>query len=161
NTEAQYRLALIWAVGGENFPADLAEAYKWALLAAESKGIWGSLAADLRAQLDKVAGPGQQAEGEKRLIGWKEARAPKEAEPAPPPPPPPQQPAPAIKNGETGCPGWPFPTLPCTEQFPALPGMRAAPQPQQQPAAPQPALAARLGELNEAMAQFDCASLRS
>ena len=24
-----------------------------------------------------------------------------------------------------GCPGWPFPTLPCTEQFPALPGVSA------------------------------------
>jgi hypothetical protein len=30
----------------------------------------------------------------------------------------------ANKAGETGCPGWPFPTLPCTQQFHALPGMQ-------------------------------------
>jgi TPR repeat protein len=32
NVEAQHRLALIWAVGGDDFAADLAEAHKWATL---------------------------------------------------------------------------------------------------------------------------------
>ena len=52
--EAQYRLALIWAAGGDNLPADLVEAYKWVLLAAESKGVWGSLAADLSGNVSAV-----------------------------------------------------------------------------------------------------------
>ena len=49
---------------------------------------------------------------------------------------PPPRSAGAVQSGATksgGCPGWPFPTLPCTEQFPALPGAAA---PAQRPAAP-------------------------
>jgi len=50
NIEAEYRLALIWAVGGDDFPADVTNAYRWILLAAESKGVWGTLGADLKNQ---------------------------------------------------------------------------------------------------------------
>jgi hypothetical protein len=158
NVEAQYRLALIWAVGGDDFPADLTNAYRWVLLASESKGVWGTLAADLKTQFDKVTSAGQRAEAERRVAAWKQARAAPKEEPAvssAPAPPPPNL---AGKTGLAGCPGWPFPTLPCTEQFPAFPGTQAQPR---QPTAPRPAGRTPLEELDEAMAQIDCASLRS
>ena len=163
NVEAQYRLALIWAVGGDDLAADLTNAYQWVLLAAESKGVWGTLAADLKSQLDKVTIAGQRAEAERRAAAWKQARAAakEEAAAASAPAPQalaPQAPAPANKTGATGCPGWPFPTLPCTEQFPPLPGVQAQPR---QPAPPRRAGKTPLEELDEAMAQIDCASLRS
>src|SRR5205085_108587 len=73
-----------------------------------------------------------------------------------------------------GCPGWPFPTLPCTEQFPALPGAQQRPNPSAAgasaagpavasvPAARPPAAAkAPLDELNQALKQIDCASLNA
>src|SRR5262249_9651741 len=44
NSGAEYRLALLYSAGGENFEADLVEAYKWASVAAQSKGVWGTLA---------------------------------------------------------------------------------------------------------------------
>jgi hypothetical protein len=162
--EAQYRLALIWAAGGDDFPADLAEAYKWVILAAESKGVWGSLAADLEVQLDKVTSLGQQAEGRKRAAAWIEARKPKQEAPVVAAVPPPAQPiGPAAKPGTTGCPGWPFPTLPCTEQFPALPAPRAATPavvPPLSPSPPPQTAKSPLEELNEALTQIECASLR-
>ena len=158
NSEAQYRLALIWAAGDDDFPADLAEAYKWVLLAAGSNGVWGSLAADLKTQIERAASADEQTEGKKRFAAWKEVHAAGTEEPAvvatPSPPPFPS----SNKAGGTGCPGWPFPTLPCTEQFPALPGMSGqaqAPAPQRSPSR------ASLDQLNEALAQIDCASLRS
>ena len=153
--EAQYRLALIWAAGASEFPPDLAEAYKWVILAAESKGVWGSLAADLKTQLDKVLGAGQQAEGNRRAAAWKEARnALKEAAvPAAPVPPPLSPPA---KPGGTGCPGWPFPTLPCTEQFPALGTPGATPPPSSPPSQ---TTKSPLEQLAESLRQIDCASL--
>src|SRR5262249_59957630 len=121
------------------------------------------LAADLKTQLDKVTSAGQQAEAKKRAAAWKEARnANKEkpvvaAGPAVPPT------SPGGKTGATGCPGWPFPTLPCTEQFPALPGPRAAP-----PAAaaggasltPPKPVKAPIEELNESLTEIYSASLR-
>jgi hypothetical protein len=158
NVEAQYRLALIWAVGGDDFPSDLAEAYKWVALAVESKGVWSTLAADLKSQLDKVTSPGQRADAERRVLAWKEAHSTKKEESAEASPPSSQPPGPASKAPSTGCPGWPFPTLPCTEQFPALPrdqGPPRAPSPQR------PTAKAPIEELNEALAQIDCASLRS
>ena len=134
NVEAQYRLALIWAVGCDDLPADLTNAYRWVLLAADSKGVWGTLATDLKTQLQGLTSAAQRAEGERRAAAWKQARAAPIEEPAlssaPAPPP-----VPANKTVSTGCPGWPFPTLPCTEQFPSLPGAQAQPR---QPAAPQP-----------------------
>jgi len=139
---AEYRLAWIWGVGGDDFPADPAEAYKWILLAFE-KG----LATDLKGQLEKVLDRNQQAEGQKRAAAWKEAHAAKQPEPAvavaPPgsagspsiPPPRGSGAAPAATTAKSGgCPGWPFPTLPCTEQFPALGGAPA----QRTPALPPP-----------------------
>ena len=91
NIEAQYRLALIWASGGDDFAADLAEAYKWAALAVESKGLEG------RAVREKGGAPGTIA--------------------------PPSQPsAPAAEAPSTGCPGWPFPTLPCHRAVPRAAG---------------------------------------
>ncbi|MGD9616823.1 MAG: tetratricopeptide repeat protein [Alphaproteobacteria bacterium] len=132
---AQYRLALIWSAGSEEFPSDPAEAYKWILLASER-----GLATDVKAQLENIIDRPQQTEGKKRATKWKEERAAakKKLEPppaatapaaapgaAPPPMPPPRSmPAPTATAGRSGgCPGWPFPTLPCTEQFPALPGV--------------------------------------
>lgn len=158
NVEAQYRLALLWAVGGGDFAADLAEAYKWVALAAESKGVWSTLAADLKSQLDKVTSAGQRADAERRVNAWKEARSTKKEEPAVPSVPPSQPPGATAKAPSTGCPGWPFPTLPCTEQFPPLPG---TPAPLRAPSPPQPTAKAPIEELNEALAQIDCASLRS
>ena len=129
---AEYRLAWIWAVGGDDFPAERVEAYKWILLASE-KG----LATDLKAQLEKVLDRNQQADAQKRAAAWKEAHAAKLAEPsvavAPPgsagapsiPPPRATGSAPASAAKTGGCPGWPFPTLPCTEQFPSLGGAPA------------------------------------
>jgi len=165
--EAQYRLALIWAAGSDAFPADLAEAYKWVTVAADSKGVWGSLAADLKGQLDKVMSAGQQAEGRRRAAAWVEARKPREEKPVAAAAPSAAPSAPPGKASTTGCPGWPFPTLPCTEQFPALPGQRstasaAVPQvPPPPPPAPPQVQKSPLQELDEAMAQIDCASLRS
>ena len=69
-----------------------------------------------------------------------------------------QPPGATAKTLGTGCPGWPFPTLPCTEQFPALPG---TPAPPRAPSPQQPTVKAPIEELNEALAQIDCASLRS
>jgi hypothetical protein len=158
NVEAQYRLALIWAVGGGDFAADLAEAYKWVVLAVESKGVWSTLAADLKSQLDRVTSAGQRADAERRVSAWKEAHSTKKEEPAVTGAPSSQPPGPAAKAPITGCPGWPFPTLPCTEQFPALPGTQA---PQRAPSPQRPTAKAPIEELNEALAQIDCASLRS
>jgi hypothetical protein len=157
NVEAQYRLALIWAVGADDFAADLTNAYRWVLLAAESKGVWGTLAADLKSQLDKVTRVDERAEAERRAAAWKQARAAPKQEPTASTTAILQPPA-ANKSGVTGCPGWPFPTLPCTEQFPALPGTQAQPR---QPAAPRSVGKAPLEELDESIAQIDCASLRS
>ena len=171
---AQYRLAWIWGVGGDDFPADPVEAYKWILLASE-KG----LTTDLEAQLEKLLNRNQQAEAQKRAAAWKqtvakkmEAAAAAAVVPAPPAPAPPTggaasggaklsgavsgaagsggaampaippqrssgaAPTAAVKSG--GCPGWPFPTLPCTEQFPALGGAPAqrSPAPSAAPAPP-------------------------
>jgi hypothetical protein len=156
---AEYRLAWIWGVGGDDFPADPVEAYKWILLASE-KG----LTTDLEAQLEKLLNRSQQAEAQKRAAAWKQtvvkkleaaaaaavvvAPAPASGGAAsggaasgsaasgsavsvaksgggPAPAVPPQRsssPAPTAAAKSGGCPGWPFPTLPCTEQFPALPG---------------------------------------
>jgi hypothetical protein len=185
NTEAQYRLALIWGAGGDGFPPDLIEAYKWAALAAESKGVWGSVAADLRTQLDRVISPRERDQGKERATAWKDARKPKEeavATVAAPPPattPPPAAPsstaaatpAAPVTKSTGGCPGWPFPTLPCTEQFPALPGAQQRPNPSAAGASPavasvpasRPPAAAKapLDELNQALKQIDCASLNA
>ena len=132
NSEAEYRLALIWSAGAEGFPPDFVEAYQWAVLAAASKGVFGSLASDLKSQVETATSPQQQAEGKQRAAAWKTVAL------APPPAPAsvattavaPAVAGPTKPSG--GCPGWPFPTLPCTEQFPALPGVaapRAPPQP--------------------------------
>jgi hypothetical protein len=134
---AQYRLALICSAGSDDFPADLVEAYKWILLASER-----GLATDVKAQLEAVLTRPQQEEGRKRAAKWKEEQAAKK-KPEPPPAAPatvatsgpaPQAmpparsapPATATAGRSGGCPGWPFPTLPCTEQFPALPGAAPA-----------------------------------
>ena len=158
NIEAQYRLALIWATGGDDLVADLAEAYKWAALAVESKGVWNTVAADLKSQLDKVTNAGQRADGERRARVWKEEQSAKKEEPPGTIAPLSQPSAPVAKAPSTGCPGWPFPTLPCTEQFPALPGTQPPPR---APSPQRPATKAPAEELNEALAQIDCAALRS
>jgi hypothetical protein len=136
---AQYRLALIWSAGGDGFAADLVEAYKWILLASER-----GLATEVKAQLEAIMDRAQQADGKKRAVKWKEERAAKKPEPPPavaasnatsPSMPSPRSSASTAASGKSGgCPGWPFPTLPCTEQFPALPG--AAPS--RVPALPPP-----------------------
>jgi hypothetical protein len=98
--KAAYRLALIAASGSPEYRRDLVEAYKWAVLAAENEGVFGSLAADLKAQLAKVITPAQQEAAQKLARAWKQ--------------PPPVQDA-------GGCPGWPFPNLPCRDRPPPQP----------------------------------------
>jgi hypothetical protein len=127
NTEAQYRLALISAAGDVDFPSDLIEAYKWAAIAAKSNGVWGTAGTDLESQLDKILSSSESAAGKDRATKWAEALAKKTEPPPPSVPAPPSSPAPAPDSSHTtvrstGCPGWPFPTLPCTQEFPALPG---------------------------------------
>jgi uncharacterized protein len=146
NIGAEYRLALIWSAGGENFPADLVEAYKWILLASEN-----GLATDVKAELAAVLSQSERSEGERRAAAWKQAHVAGAGAPAPAPAqatpaagsttpsanvgagalPPASGAAPVTtaKRGGGGCPGWPFPTLPCTEQFPALGGGAPAPAP--------------------------------
>jgi hypothetical protein len=154
--------------------------------------VWGSVAADLRTQLDRVISPRERDQGKERATAWKEARRPKEEavatvtapSPATPPAtaaastPSASSPSATVTKSTGGCPGWPFPTLPCTEQFPALPGAQSrpaasAPAASQAvasvPAASQPVAAARppaaakapLDELNQALKQIDCASLNA
>jgi tetratricopeptide (TPR) repeat protein len=149
NIGAQYRLALIRSAGGDDLPAEPVEAYKWILLASE-KG----LATDVKAQLGEVLTRNQQAEAQKRADAWKEAHAAKKAEPPPTvapapvsagtagpaiPPPRASGAAPVAAGKPGGCPGWPFPTLPCTEQFPALGGAPAQRAPAIPPPRPPPA----------------------
>lgn len=136
-TEAEYRLGLIWAAGGDDFPRDFVEAYKWTVVAAGSKGIWSAAAAKLKNQLDRVLTIRERHAGEDRAAAWQASRAATNPALSSPgatvasgtssvaatlPPPAPS----ALPGGRgkpaSGCPGWPFPTLPCTEQFPALPG---------------------------------------
>jgi len=141
NIGAEYRLALILAAGSDDLPPDLSEAYKWILLASE-KG----LATDVKAELAQVLDRKQLAEAEKRAAAWKEAHAEPAAGAAPAaggtaatPPPRVSGTAPATAAKSGGCPGWPFPTLPCTEQFPALPGVappRLPPMPPPRPPGP-------------------------
>jgi hypothetical protein len=181
NVEAQYRLALIWAVGGDDFGADLAEAYKWATIAVDSKAVWSTLAADLKSQLDKVTSASQRTDAERRVAAWKEASAAKKEEPRVAVAPPVRPPDSTNKGSATGCPGWPFPTLPCTEQFPALPGTAIANSlattagsrndqshsltgmaaPPRASAPTRPAAKPPLDELNDNLKQIDCASVRT
>lgn len=187
NSEAQYRLGLIWSAGGDDFPADLVEAYKWAVVAAKSKGVFGNAAADLKAQLDKVLTAREQQAGKDRARAWDEARTAEKTSPAPvaaaqapasapaagaPPSTAPAAvaSAPAVKpaaakSSNGGCPGWPFPTLPCTEQFPALPGaQRAQAGPATAAAAPPPSAPTTTtpsGELAAILKKIDCASLNA
>lgn len=172
NIAAEYRLALIYSAGGDNFASNLAEGYKWASLAAQSQGVWGTLASDFKKLLDQVTTPAQRANGDKLAAAWREARIAAAARAA-------EQtrsgavaiavspPAEAAgKPQTTGCPGWPFPTLPCTEQFPALAGAQGPP-PRLAPAPSKPATSPpgaspkpALEGLNEALARIDCAALR-
>src|SRR6202012_1669737 len=89
--------------------------------AAESKGIWGIRATELKPQFDRLVGAADQAKGKKLAADWKDERA-KAAAPSPAA----QTPAPGALNPvplpSSKCAGWPFPTLPCTEDFPAFPG---------------------------------------
>lgn len=163
---AEYRLSLLHAAGGDNFPADFAEAEKWADLAAPSHGVWGTLASRFKTLLDAAATPEQRAAGEQRAAAWTKALAAPKPE-APAATPAPMAAVPAGKPG--GCPGWPFPTLPCTEQFPALSGMHGPPQPSASASPPQvvavvpapkaPAAKPPLVGLNDALARVDCAAL--
>ncbi len=118
NTEALYRQALISAAGDINFPPDLSEAYKWAVLAAKSNGVWGTAGADLENQLDKVLSSSEREAGKDRAAKWTEALTKKDEPAATAPTTEPSHTT--VKT--TGCPGWPFPTLPCTQEFPALHG---------------------------------------
>jgi hypothetical protein len=175
SSQAEYRLALISAAGGDNFPADLAEAYKWAVLAAESKGVWGDIAADFKIQLDKVLSADDRESGKNRASEWKEARA-GGPQPGPSPGPAPgpvpgPAPGPSSTPGptpgphagptppNTACPGWPFPNLPCTPDFPAL-GRPGQTPPGPTTPAPPPATKTALDKLNEALTKIDCATVR-
>lgn len=173
NFEAEYRLALIYSAGGDNFASNLVEAYKWASLAAQSQGVWGTLAAEFKKLLDQVTSPAQRADGDKLAADWRDARAAEAARAAAAKDesgavavPAAQSRKPIGKAETTGCPGWPFPTLPCTEQFPALAGAqgpppRRSPAPSERAVSPPPAPPKPpLEELNQALARIDCAALR-
>jgi hypothetical protein len=171
NTEAEYRLALITAAGGDDFPGNLTEAYKWASLAAKSEGVWGSLALAFEKQLDQVTSSGQRANGERLAAAWTNVRTARPAQPGANEEPstvvsPVTQPSAEIGKGKAmGCPGWPFPTLPCTEQFPAL-ATTLGPPPPVQPEQASPIVSAptepesALNRLDQALARIDCAALR-
>ena len=116
NTEALYRLALIWAAGDVHFSPDLIEAYKWAVLAAKSNSVWGTAGTDLENQLDNVLSSSEREAGKDRATKWTEALTKKDEPAATAPTTEPDHKT--VKT--TGCPGWPFPTLPCTQQFPSL-----------------------------------------
>jgi hypothetical protein len=126
DTQALYRQALMSAAGDINSSPDLIEAYKWAVLAAKSNGVWGTAGADLENQLDKILSSSEREAGKDRAAKWTEALAKKDEPVAPATAPvPAAASAPATDPSHTtvkttGCPGWPFPTLPCTQQFPAL-----------------------------------------
>jgi hypothetical protein len=122
NTEALYRLALIWAAGDARLSPNLVEAYKWAVLAAKSKGVWGTAGVDLESQLDNILSSSEREDGKARAAKWTEALT-KTNEPASTAatPGPTTEPSHTTVKA-TGCPGWPFPTLPCTQEFPALQG---------------------------------------
>ncbi len=144
NVEAEYRLSLIFATGGENLSSDLAEAEKWADLAAQSDSVWGRLADNFKKLLhQQVVTPGEQAEGKKRAAAWTESLA------APPP-------APPSPGNSVGCPGWPFPSLPCNHPLPPFPG-----PPEPPPSAKPPEAKPSLAELNAALARIDCASVHA
>jgi hypothetical protein len=159
---------LIWASGSEDLRRDLVEAYKWVLLATENKGVWGSVATDLKAQLDDVLRLDQKLEAKKRADAWKQALKALSEAPSPEAPRGPVEPAAA-----TVCPGWPFPTLPCREKPPPFAPKRdergagsTAPAPAPivssvtpPPAAPPPP--APLEQLTSALTQIDCAALRA
>jgi hypothetical protein len=157
NTEAEYRLALLYGAGGDNFDSDLGEAYKWAILAARSEGVWGTRAGDFKRQLDKVTGFLQRQQAEKLADTWTQQRtAAKEPGTGLP------TPAPSAKTPATGCPGFPFPALPCTEQPPSWARPQGLPPAQSEPppkAAPPPA--DPLQELNKSLAKLNCAALRA
>ncbi len=166
NTEAEYRLALIWAAGSESLRRDLVEAYKWVLLATGNKGVWSSVAADLKSQLDEVLRLDQKVEAKKRADAWKQTLTALSDVASPEAPAAPAVPAAPAKATATGCPGWPFPTLPCTEQPPPFAQKREATAavPAAPTAAPRaPALVATppLEQLNSALTQIDCAALRA
>jgi hypothetical protein len=138
NSEAQYRLALIWSAGIDDFVPDPVEAYKWIILASQTQGVWGGLASEVKVQLDKVVDARQRAEAEKRVAVWKEAHLATKPEPSNSSPPPASAPSAAASSASAaapspskpatgGCPGWPFPTLPCTEEFPSLGGASGPP----------------------------------
>lgn len=170
STEAQYRLALIWAAGGDHFPPDLIEAYKWAVVTVASKGVWGSAAIEVQAQLDRILTGSEREAGKERAAAWRAALTPKTvlsskkeeptsataalpsavASPGSPP---------RVETPAGGCPGWPFPTLPCTEQFPALGNTvrtgSSNPSPQAVTAGPKKPV----DELAAILKQIDCSTL--
>ena len=171
STEAQYRLALIWAAGGDNFPPDLIEAYKWAVVTVASKGVWGSAATEVQAQLDKILTGSEREAGKERAAAWRAALSPRTAStskkeeptsaaatlpsvvasPASPP---------RVETPAGGCPGWPFPTLPCTEQFPALGNtVRAGSNPS--PQAVTATVKKPIDELAAILKQIDCSALNT
>ena len=168
NAEAQYRLALIGAVGGDDFPPDLAEAYKWLVLAAESKGVWGTRATEAKPQFDRLVGLADQAKGKKLAAEWKGEHAKAAAPPAPL-----TASGPSPTPGSGSCANWPFPGLPCVP-LPSFPGAQAPVAPPvppngaagQPPSQPAPALAAPASsseapsnQFNKALAQIDCAAV--
>lgn len=174
NAEAEYRLALIWAVGGDNFPPDPTEAYKWLSLVLDGNSVWSTRAAPLKPQFERLAGFAGQSEAAKRVAAWREAHTAKPASASPGTGalgPAPATPAPAALPSAK-CAGWPFPTLPCTEDFPAFPGTQpqkvvvppipaqnAVPAPGAAPSgSPQPR---SIDQLNIALAGLDCASVQA
>jgi hypothetical protein len=174
NSNAEYRLALIAAAGNSNTAPDFVKAYKWAVIAAVNGDTWGDRAGTLRQMLDAHVSPADQLEGKKQAEAWRERRKRGQVELRTAAVEPPLPVLPGIKPSG-GCPGWPFPNLPCRDTLPPIPGEKALPPPIALPQIAAPPAAspvavvapapARTGppptaELDAALQRIDCASLR-
>src|ERR1700688_2412665 len=100
------------AGGGADFPPDFAESYKWLVLAAESKGVWGTRAAEVKPQFDRLIGLADQAKGKKLAAEWKDERAKAAAPNSTGQTPASTTPASGPAPGSGSCGNWPFPGLP-------------------------------------------------
>jgi hypothetical protein len=169
NSNAEYRLALISAAGNSNTAPDFVAAYKWTVIASANSDKWGERAGTLRAMLDPHMSAGDKIEGNKQAEAWREQRKRGQAAARSAAVEPPIAPLSGVKPSG-GCPGWPFPNVPCRDALPPIPGEKPMPSPvapvvpsrfvAPAPARPAPAAPPSTEELDAALRRIDCASLR-
>ena len=175
--EARYRLALITLAGNKEAVPEPIKAYKWAILASSHNSVWGQLADDLRALLEKHLTAAEQIEGKKQAEAWREKLNPKPKQqpavaavaPVMPAITAPVPPAPGIipSTKVPGFPNFAGPPLPIRpdEILPPIPNRPAQPPPisgRAVPAAvppPTPVDNRASEELAETIRRIDCASL--